>query len=151
MTQPLDFTLPRFLVTNGVAATISDTSDRAFAFGDGDLIQGKRAAVERKVTEGMKIEATVIAQDENHVVLDLAVELSSADAPAGEAAPLASISRREGGLTRPQLDKPVKFAAREWRVEATVSAVFDKDADARPLREEASNTAAIGRQPRSRT
>lgn len=140
-TQPLDFTVPRIVVSNGAAASVSDTSDTAFAFGDGDLIQGKRAAVERKVTEGTKIEATVIAQDENHVVLDLAIELSSADAPEGEAAPVQVNFAKGRWIERIELGKSVKFVAREWHVEATVTALSEADADAGPLLEKVGDAA----------
>lgn len=141
-TQPLDVTTPRMIVSNGAAATISDTSETAFAFGDGESIQGKRAVVERKVTEGMKIEATVIAQDQNQVVLDLAIELSSAEAPQREGAPVRVNFEKGRWIERVELDKPVTLAARHWHVEATVMAVSETDADVGPLREKVSNTAA---------
>ena len=141
-TQPIDFILPRIVVGNGVAATIADTSETAFAFGEGESIQGKRAAIERKVTEGTKIDATVLAQDENHVVLDLAIELSSAEAPEGEAAPVRVNFSKGRWIERVELGKPVKLAAREWHVEATVTAVSETDANVGPLREEASNATA---------
>lgn len=140
-TQPLDFTTPRMIVSNGAATTISDTSETAFAFGEGDLIQGKRAAVERTVTEGTTIEATVIAQDENHVVLDLAVELSSAEAPQREAAPMRVNFAKGRWIERVELGKSVKLAAREWHVEATVTAVSETDANDGPLPEKVSNAA----------
>ena len=130
--QPLSFTVPRIVVSNGGTANIGDKSEKAFAFGDGLTVQGKRGAIERKATEGTTVEATVIAQDDTHVVLDLAVELTSTDSAENQGCPVRVDFFKARWIERVELDKTVKFTARDGHVEVTVKAIGETDRDSAP-------------------
>jgi hypothetical protein len=145
--QPLSFTAPRIVVSSGGTATISDTTEETFVFGDAPNFQGERTPIECKATEGTRIEATVLAQDDNHVVLDLTAEFSSADAPAGEGTPVRVDFEKSRWIERVELGKPVTLTTRDWHLEVTVSPVREADADVKSERVGQLNNAGIEQRP----
>jgi hypothetical protein len=136
--QPLSFTAPPIVVCDGCTATISDTSDRTFVFGErtGKPVVRTTVQVQRSVTEGTTIEATVIGQGDGYAVLDLDVEFTSANGGSNEKEHPVKVAFAKGRwIDSVALGKALSVLMQGFHVDVTVTAVEETKKNARKPQE----------------